>query len=219
MAVNDNGNVLNPLDMNDAEKKSVEKIKADKKKSVTEEIIDWVKTICIGIIAGVILVVFVVQRDNVHGDSMLPTLNSGDVIFTQKISTYFDNYDRGDIVILDASNMEGYSREEYLIKRVVGLPGETIRIADGNVYIKSPGSEEFFQLVENYLTPGTLTEVTGRGLREGYDEITLGPDEYYCLGDNRGISNDSRNLGPFSEKRIKAVAVVRVYPLKDIGLL
>jgi len=203
--------------VNTPEEKPAKKEKA--KKSVTEEIIDWVKTLLIGVIAGVFLVVFVVQRDNVHGDSMNPTLNSGDVIFTQKIATYFNDYDRGDIVILDGSDMEGYGRKEYLIKRIIGLPGETIRIADGNVYIKEKGSSDFVQLVESYLAFGTTTEVMGRGMEYGYDEITLGEDEYYCMGDNRGVSNDSRNLGPFSKKRIKAVAVIRVYPLNQMGLL
>ena len=70
--------------------------KAVSKHTIAEEVLDWLRTICIGVIAGVLIVVFVLQRDNVYGPSMMPTLNSGDVVFTQKISTYFSSYSRGD---------------------------------------------------------------------------------------------------------------------------
>lgn len=192
------------------------KVKARKRKVLASEAMDWLRTICIGIIAGVLLVVFVVQRDNVYGDSMSPTLESGDVLFTQKISTYIKKFDRGDIVVLNGSNMEGYSKSEYLIKRVVGLPGETVKIEDGSVFIKPAGSDEFFVLQENYLPEGTKTTMMDYGVNKGYNEITLGADEYFCLGDNRPISNDSRNLGPFTADRIVAVAVLRLYPFNNI---
>lgn len=190
----------------------VEKTEQEKKKETLNEVLDWLRTICIGVLAGVFIVVFLVQRDNVHGDSMMPTLNSGDVIFTQKLSTYFDSYKRGDIVVLDGHDMEGYNHKECLIKRIVGLPGETVRIADGKVYIKPADSADFFLLQENYLPAGITTNMMADGLAKGYGEITLGEDEYFCLGDNRPVSNDSRNLGPFTEDRIKGVALFRIYP-------
>ena len=183
------------------------------------EIFDWIRTVCIGILAGVFIVVFLVQKDNVYGDSMLPTLSSGDVVFTQKVSTYFKTYKRGDIVVLDGANMEGYYGKEYLIKRVVGLPGETVKIEDGAVYIKAAGTTEFYQLVENYLPSGVKTTMMENGKKKCYNEITLGENEYYCLGDNRPVSNDSRNLGPFTADRIKAVAVIKVYPVNEIKIL
>ncbi len=183
------------------------------------EVFDWLRTICIGVLAGIFIVVFLVQRDNVYGDSMKPVLSSGDVVFAQKISTYFRSYKRGDILVLDGKDMEGYNSKEYLIKRVVGLPGETVRIADGHVYIKPADSDEFFLLQENYLPSGTQTTMREHGLKKGYDEITLADDEYYVLGDNRPVSNDSRNLGPFTAKRIKGVAVIRVFPLNEIKVL
>ena len=189
------------------------------KQKVIGEILDWIKTIAIGVIVGVLLVVFVIQRDNVYGDSMNPTLYTGDVVFTQKIATYFHSYKRGDIVILDGSHMEGYYGKEYLVKRVVGLPGETVRIADGCVYIKAADGSDFYQLVENYLPSGVKTTRMDDGIRKGYNEITLAENEYYCLGDNRPVSNDSRNLGPFTADRIKAVGVIRVYPFNEIKIL
>ena len=194
---------------------SVKRKKADKQRTIAVELIDWVKTICIGMIGEDRHIYWV----NVFGDSMNPTLSSGDVIFTQKISAYFNMYDRGDILILDASEMEGFDTDEYLIKRVVGMPGETIKISEGKVYIKEKGGDEFYELEESYLAPGTITLMPSTGLAEGYQEMVLGEDEYYCLGDNRSVSNDSRNLGPFSKTRIKAVAVIRVYPFDSIGLV
>ena len=200
-------------------KKAFARGKKIEKGSKTYEILDWLRTICIGILAGIFIVVFLVQRDDVYGSSMVPTLSQGDVLFTQKLSTYFKSYKRGDIVVLDGKGMEGYTGKEYLVKRIVGLPGETVRIADGNVYIKAADSTEFYLLQENYLPAGTRTTMMEAGQKKGYDEITLGEDEYYCMGDNRPVSNDSRNLGPFAEKRIVSVAFIRVFPFNEIKLL
>ena len=188
-------------------------------KTIFKEIMSWVRTIAIGVLVGVFLVVFVIQRDNVYGDSMNPTLQDGDVVFTQKIATYFDSYKRGDIVILDGHDMPGYDREEYLIKRIIGLPGETVRIADGNVYIKPVGSDEFYLLDEPYIADDVDTLMMNVGIEHGYDEITLGEDEYYCIGDNRPVSKDSRILGPFTADRIKGIAVICVAPFDHFGLI
>lgn len=189
------------------------------KQKVIGEILDWIKTIAIGVIVGVLLVVFVIQRDNVYGDSMNPTLYTGDVVFTQKIATYFHSYKRGDIVILDGDDMYGYDKEEYLIKRIIGLPGEHIRIADGHVYIMAPGETEFTELQEDYLSPGMETTVRAYGVEMGYDDIILGDNEYFCMGDNRIVSNDSRTLGPFTVDRIKGIAFIVVYPLSQVQFL
>ena len=188
------------------------------KGSTAYEILDWLRTICIGVLAGIFIVVFLVQRDNVYGDSMKPTLSSGDVIYAQKISTYFNSYKRGDIVILDGHDMEGYNGKEYLVKRIIGLPGETVKIEDGNVYIKPADSTEFYLLQENYLPEGTKTSMMDDAKKRG-NEIVLGENEYYCLGDNRPVSNDSRNLGPFTADRIKGVAIIRVFPLNEVKIL
>ena len=191
----------------------------DRKSVIISSILDWLIAIAVGVLVGVLLVVFVVQRDNVSGDSMLPNLRSGYVVMTDKVSTYFDNFDRGDIVILDGEDMEGYYHEEYLIKRIVGLPGETVRIADGHVYIREPGAADFYMLEEPYLDVSVVTTVTSTGQQRGFDEITLGEDEYYCLGDNRPVSNDSRSLGPFSSDRIRGVAFVIIYPFNEFRFL
>ncbi|MBQ7274179.1 MAG: signal peptidase I [Clostridiales bacterium] len=191
----------------------------DRKNEIIASILDWLIAIAIGVLAGILLVVFVVQRDNVYGDSMVPNLRDGYIVMTDKVSTYFDNYHRGDIVILDGEDMEGYNHDEYLIKRIVGMPGETIRIADGHVYIREVGAADFYMLDEPYLADGVETYVMSWGFERGYNEVTLGPDEYYCMGDNRPVSNDSRNLGPFSSDRIKGIAFVIIYPFNAFSLI
>ena len=201
-----------------SESKPVSHKRRLEKGSTAYEVLDWLRTICIGVLAGIFIVVFLVQRDNVYGDSMKPTLSSGDVIYAQKISTYFHSYKRGDIVILDGHDMEGYYSKEYLVKRIVGLPGETVKIEDGNVYIKPADSSEFYLLQENYLPEGTKTTMMDDAMKKG-NEIVLGDNEYYCLGDNRPVSNDSRNLGPFTADRIKGVAIIRVFPLNEVKVL
>lgn len=187
-----------------------------KETTLSREVIGWLRAICIGILAGVFLVVFVVQRHDIVGDSMVPSVNNGDVVFAQKISSYFGQFARGDIVLLDGSGMEGYHHEDYLIKRIIGLPGETIKIRDNKVYIKDKDASDFRILEEPYLNSITKTYITDTGLEKGYDEITLKDDEYYCLGDNRPLSNDSRSLGPFSKDRIKGKVFIRVKPFNQI---
>ncbi len=196
---------------------SIEVRPEDRKTEIISASLDWFIAIAIGILAGVMLVIFVVQKDNVYGDSMVPTLKSGYVVMTEKISTYIDSYHRGDIVILNGSGMDGYNHEEYLIKRIVGLPGETLRIADGRVYIREVGAADFYVLDEPYLEQGVETYVMSYGLDKGYDEVTLGGNEYFCMGDNRPVSNDSRNLGPFTADRIKGIAFLVIYPFNSFG--
>ena len=81
----------------------------NKKQEIITAALDWLIAIAVGVLVGIVMVIFVVQRDNVYGDSMVPTLRSGYIVMTDKVSTYFDNYERGDIVILDGENMEGYN--------------------------------------------------------------------------------------------------------------
>jgi signal peptidase I len=175
-------------------------------------LMDTVRFICLGLLIGILLVVFVVQRNDVYGSSMEPTLHNSDAVFVEMISKYFKSYDRGDIVTIDAVGMDGYDGKEKIIKRVIGLPGETVTISDGLVYIDG------VQLDEPYLIPGVMTYVTIDGANNGYDQITLGENQYYCMGDNRGASNDSRRIGPIDEKLIKSHVIARIFPMDDMKI-
>ncbi|MBR5938523.1 MAG: signal peptidase I [Clostridiales bacterium] len=196
-------------DESSVEKKDKEE--SEKEKSAIYMFLDTIKFVAIGLLVGILLVVFVIQRNDVYGSSMEPTLYTGDAVFVEMISVYTGNFHRGDIITIDAKGMEGYTHEENLIKRIIGLPGETIKIADGNVYINGELLDE-----SDYLPAGTKTFVGAEGQSRGYDEVTLGPDEYYCMGDNRGGSNDSRRMGPFKKKQIDAKVLMRIYPFNKM---
>ena len=182
-----------------------------KEKSSLYMFLDTVRFVAVGLLVGILLVVFVIQRNDVYGTSMEPTLQSGDAVFVQMLSVYMGNFNRGDIVTIDAKGMEGYTHEENLIKRVVGLPGETIKIEDGNVYINGNLLDE-----SAYLPSETRTYVGAEGQARGYMELTLGPDEYYCMGDNRSTSKDSRRLGPFKKSQLESKVLMRIYPFNKI---
>ena len=195
----------------DTDDEQKDKEESEKEKSALYMFFDTIKFVAIGLLIGILLVVFVVQRNDVYGSSMEPTLYSGDAVFVEMISVYTGNFSRGDIVTIDAKGMDGYSHEENLIKRIIGLPGETIKIEDGNVYINGQLLDE-----SDYLPAGTKTYVGAEGQSKGYAEITLGPDEYYCMGDNRGGSNDSRRMGPFKKGQIEAKVLMRIYPFNKM---
>lgn len=173
-------------------------------------LLDTLKFVCMGLLIGILLVVFVVQRNDVLGISMEPTLHDNDAVFVEMISVYLKSFERGDIVTIEAEGMEGYGGTEKIIKRIVGLPGETISFTDGYVYING------VILSEPYLTTGLMTYISTEGVNKGYDNITLGEDEYFCLGDNRGSSLDSRVLGPIPLSRIKSHVLARIYPFDQM---
>lgn len=96
--------------------------------------LDTLRFICLGLIIGILLVVFVIQRNDVYGSSMEPTLHQGDAVFVEMISAYTNLYQR-DIVTIDATGMEGYDQKEKIIKRIIAEPGDTVSIYDGQVYV------------------------------------------------------------------------------------
>jgi signal peptidase I len=186
---------------------------AHKEKGFLYSLLDTARFVSLGLIIGILLVVFVVQRNDVYGPSMEPNLHENDAVFVEMISKYFTTPERGNIMTINATGLPGYSKKEKIIKRLIGLPGETVTIKDGKVYING------VLLDEPYLAANVPTNINENGAANGYDNITLGPDQYYFMGDNRGASLDSRVLGPISFDRIKAHVIAKIYPFDDMGLL
>ncbi len=176
-----------------------------KKKSVVREFLGWIIFLLLFCGIAFLIVHFVGERTVVSGESMYPTLLDGDNLIIDKISYRFFNPDRFDIIVFPFQYQEG----TYYIKRVIGLPGETVQILDGAIYIngrllrESYGSEE----IRN---PGTASS-----------EITLGADEYFVLGDNRNNSSDSRepSVGMIARDKIIGKALLRIWPLSEFGLV
>ncbi len=144
------------------------------------------------IVVVIFIRTFIVTPVKVNGTSMYPTLDGGEIMLLNKLG----KIDRYDIVVLkiDAEN-------DNLIKRIIGLPGETVEIKDNKVYINDKEFEDSF----------------GYGITYNIDKVTLGDDEYFVLGDNRIVSLDSRVFGKIKKKDIKGTTNFIIYPFKKIG--
>lgn len=153
----------------------------------------------------VFVVKFIGQRTVVIGDSMQTTLSDGDNLITDKITYRFKDPKRFDIVVFPFKE----NTSKLLIKRIIGMPGETVQIKNGKVYING------YELQENY---GNEI-MNDAGIAS--EPILLGEDEYFVLGDNRNNSQDSRfsSVGNVSRSDLIGRAWVRIWPLDKICLL
>ncbi len=174
-------------------------------KGIVKELFGWIVFIVVVVVASYLIVTFVGQRTEVSGSSMETTLSSGDQLIVDKISYRFRDPKRYDIVVFPYR----YEENTYYIKRIIGLPGETVQIVDGMVYINgSPLNEHYGnEVIED---PGSAAE-----------PITLGDDEYFVLGDNRNNSQDSRasNVGLIHRDELLGRAWVRIWPLDQFGVI
>lgn len=162
-----------------------------KKKSV---IWDFIQAIVIAFAIAFVLVNFVILPCRVDGSSMHSTLVNGDLgysfVFKRNIEIK-----RFDIAVIDVD-------DKLIVKRVIGMPNDTITFINNDLYING----EYYK--EDYLDNVYTQDFS----------ITLKEDEYYCLGDNREISKDSRYYGPFSKKDIKSTGFLVIYPFNRFGV-
>lgn len=158
------------------------------------------ETVLPALIIVLALNLFLIQSTRVQMQSMEPNLHEGELLILEKISYRFRPPQRGEIVVFRLSA----EPTSHLIKRVIALPGETIEIRDGRVYIDGD------LLDEPYASPTTYPSM--RPLR-------VPPESIFVLGDNRGLSNDSRSFGPVAYTDIMGRAWLRYWPLDRIGLL
>lgn len=155
-----------------------------------------------------LIILYVGQRTEVSGDSMEPTLSNGDNLIVDKISYRFKDPERFDIIVFPFQ----YQKDTYYIKRIIGLPGETVQIdEDGNIYINGEILEESYGR--------EIIEADKIGIAE--EPVVLGPDEYFVLGDNRNYSSDSRikEVGNIKKDQIIGKAWVRIWPISDFELI
>jgi len=144
---------------------------------------------------GIFLIVyiFLVQPHRVKGESMFPTFVDGELLLTEKISYRFSKPQRGDVVVFKAP----VGRNIDFIKRIIGLPGETISVQGGSVFINGKKLEEPYLNVES----------------PGDEQRTLGPNEYFVMGDNRPSSSDSRVIGPILADKIQGRVFFVYWPI------
>ena len=189
------------LDIVDLDKEKVE----EKEFSWVREIISTAVYLLAVVAVTFLFVQFVGQRTHVNGDSMNVTLEDGDNLIVDKLSYRFSEPERYDIIVFPYQ----YQEKTYYIKRIIGMPGETVQIIDGMVYIDGEMLDESYgKEVMQY------SGVAG-------DPIELGTDEYFVLGDNRNNSSDSRDpsVGNIKEDQIIGKAFIRIWPLNKFGIL
>ena len=174
--------------------------------SLLKEIAIWAGEILLTIIGTVILVSFFGFKISVVGPSMSPTLENGDQILVNRFLYKLFEPGRNDLVVFSPN---GNQKSHYYVKRIIGLPGDVIEIKDGIVYVNREPFPEKLEVepVENAL----MAE----------QEIIVGEEEYFVLGDTRNNSEDSRyaSIGNVKKDHITGKAWLRVYPWEEIGLL
>lgn len=185
--------------------REVEELEVEEKstgKSFVRELLDWVITFAVVYLAAMLIVTYVGQRTIVDGPSMENTLQNGDNLIVEKVSYVFNEPERFDIIVFS------YAKNVEYIKRIIGLPGETVQIIGNDIYINGEIIEESYGK-EPMMYAGIAAA-----------EIQLGEDEYFVLGDNRNHSKDSRDplVGKVHKSQIVGRAMVRIWPLGDFDL-
>ncbi len=177
----------------------------EKKPSTKESILDFAKFAIIAIVIVVPIRLFVAQPFIVNGASMVPTFDTGHYLIIDELSYRLEDPKRSDVVVFRFPS----APSKFLIKRIAGLPGETIEVKGNIITIKNEAHPEGFVWKQ-----GAINDASD----QGNVTVTLEKDEYYVLGDNRAGSADSRLWGTLKRDLIVGRPLIRLYPLTKIGV-
>lgn len=174
--------------------------------------LDIIETVVIALSVFLIIYLFFMQPHQVNGQSMVPTFQDREYLLTDKISYKLREPERGEMVVFHAPDNAGCPPGGScdFIKRIIGIPGDTVEVKDNRVYVN--GNE----IIENYLSPSTITQP---GTYTRNRSIILGPDEYFVMGDNRGHSSDSRAWGPVTSDALVGRVFFRYWPISQAGVI
>ncbi|MBI3955164.1 signal peptidase I [Candidatus Gottesmanbacteria bacterium] len=175
--------------------------------SITVFFMDFMETIVVALSIFVVVYLFLVQPHEVKGSSMEINFHNNEYILTDKISYRFVNPKRGDVIIFKAPN----NPDVDYIKRVIGLPGDTVKVEKGFVFVNDRQLSEYYLKEKTFLYPGSF-------MLEGAN-ITVPKDFLFVMGDNRTHSSDSREFGPIPEDSIIGKAFLRYWPITEFGLV
>lgn len=177
-----------------------------KDKHIIREIILWIVCILLSILAGYLVTAYAIEKTTVIGESMEPTMADGEKIIVNKLAYIFMNIKRDDVIVFKKENSFG---TYYDIKRVIALPGDSILIKKGKIYVNGEEYKENLK-VEEINNPGLAGE-----------EIRLSDDEYFILGDNRNKSEDSRfaSVALLKREDIVGKAWIRMKPFGFVSQL
>lgn len=181
-------------------------------KKIGQVFLDLIETVVIALSIFLVVYLFFMQPHQVNGKSMVPNFQSGEYLLTDKVSYKVSEPERGDVVVFHAPKNaqcpEGTGCD--YIKRVIGLPGETISLSNSTFYINDQPIKESYLPSDFQTLPEDFI---------GNREVSLGSDEYFVVGDNRSFSSDSRKWGPISKSDIVGKAFFRYWPIASSGLL
>ncbi len=176
-------------------------------KSSWQNVREWFQVIVIALIVALPIRFFIAEPFIVNGASMDPTFSTGQFLIVDRVTYRFENPHRGDVIVFEYPN----NPSVYYIKRIIGLPGETVSIKNGKVTIINTEHPAGFELTEPYIDASHISVDTSKEV--------LGATEYFVMGDNRAQSSDSRVWGPLEKHFIVGRPIVRLLPVNNIGIL
>lgn len=168
---------------------------------IWKTVAEWVKVIVIALVIALPVRWYVAEPFVVQGASMDPTFSTGQFLVVDRVSYRLSDPQRGDVIIFQYPN----NPDLYYIKRIIGLPGETVNIRDGHVTITNAAHPQGFELKEPYVAADHASLDSG--------QYPLSSTQYFVMGDNRAQSSDSRAWGPLESHFIVGKPFIRFYPL------
>lgn len=203
-------------------KKNELRYNEDDERTLLEDILGFIKVFVVSAIVILLFVNFVAHPVRVDGRSMYPTLKDGEFGFTNVGGVLLNGVERGDIVVV---TMEEEGQKTHWVKRVIGLPGDTVSCVNDVVYINGKVLDETKYIAPDYRQSlvdkfGYFNKVPNADNTnvEDFEEVKLGDDKYYVMGDNRPYSKDSRYVGPVKKSQIFAKKMLVLLPISDIGV-
>lgn len=203
-------------------KKSELRYNEDDERALLEDILGFIKVFVVSAIVILLFVNFVAHPVRVDGRSMYPTLKDGEFGFTNVGGVLLNGVKRGDIVVV---TMEEKGQKTHWVKRVIGMPGDTISCVNDIVFINGKVLDETQYIDPDYRQScvdqfGYFNKVPNADNTDvqDFEEVKLGDDEYYVMGDNRPYSKDSRYVGPVKKSQLFAKKMLVLLPISDIGV-
>lgn len=166
--------------------------------------LEVVEVAFVAVAAVFIVRTFLIQPFLVSGASMEPSFSHGDYLLVDELTYYFRKPERGEVVVFKYPGDESV----YYIKRIIGLPGEEVRVREGVVTVVSREHPEGLKLAESYLPQDLKTPRNA--------DVTLNESQYFVMGDNRLQSFDSRDWGPVTQEEVIGIARLRLWPLTEV---